>query len=122
MIFFSMYSMYNVSIYINRFKHLSSIDEIVPTRVSKTDIQDICRYPSQDSLAINADLKSVTKSALLNLALLFQKSHYCGIFHQNLFWQKTSFWQRLNFGFNSPGVLLTNQGGCGDHDDLTSIM
>ena len=34
----------------------------------------------QDPLAINTDLKSVTNSELLNLAILFQKSHHFGTF------------------------------------------
>ena len=40
---------------------------------------------SQDPLAINTDLKSVTSSELLDLAILMQKSHYFGIFQQYLF-------------------------------------
>ena len=34
----------------------------------------------QDPLAIDTDLKSVTNSELLNLAVLSQKSHYFSIF------------------------------------------
>ena len=41
-------------------------------------------FTGQDTLAINTDLKSVTNSELLNLAISFQKSHYFGIFQFRL--------------------------------------
>ena len=48
-------------------------------------ISDFFYHSDQDPLAIKTDLKSVTSSELLNLAILFQKSHYFGIFQQYLF-------------------------------------
>ena len=45
----------------------------------------------QDSLAINTVLDSVTRTALLNLAISRQKYQEFGIFQKILFWQKNSF-------------------------------
>ena len=39
----------------------------------------------QDSLAINTDLNSVIKTAVLSLAVLLQISHYFDVFEEVLF-------------------------------------
>ena len=55
--------------------------QILVEEVTSPHLMDEMQAP----LAINTELKSVTNSELLNLAILFQKRHYFGFFQQYLF-------------------------------------
>ena len=64
--------------------HCYIIDKIRTKKIEfSNDKIVLLKYP-QDPLANNTDLKSVTNSELLNLAVLSHKSNYFSIFRKRL--------------------------------------